>query len=261
MQVQINLKGDAELTKALKTLGKVGVKQAIRGTLNSAAFQTRAEIQKQVKSDFVLRNTFTERSIQVDKVKTSTVSRMESTVGSIAHYMDEVEEGGIRTNRAGQLSKWVTSGFASGEEGAAVRRKVPKRQHLLKNIKLNRASIALDGSNATMTLPTRRTKKNPTGGSRSRVLSGIANRGHANRMLIEEVARRTDSKYIYLETARRKGIYKVIKDGAVVRVKLMYDLSKDQIKIKPHPIIEPNARQVGARLPQIYQNEIKRLLR
>lgn len=260
MRVEINIKGSKELADALKHIGKVGFKHAVKGTLNSAAFDTRAAIQAEMKRDFTLRNKFTVNSVQVDKVKTQTVNRMESTVGSVAHYMADVEQGGVRKNRAGGLSTWVTSSFASGEEGAAKRLKVPKRQHLIKNLKVNKTSVTMrEGGKGGLAVPTRRNKQGRVS-VKYKNLSGLVNKGHANRMLIESVAKQTSSKYVALDTARGKGIYKVINDGGIIRVKLMYDLSKPQINIKSNPMFKPNAHRVAMTLPAIYEKEIKRQL-
>jgi len=71
---------------------------AVKNTLNIAAGLTRRNAVANVKKDFILRNSWTVRNIQFEKVNTNKIKKMESRVGatSRAGYMADQESGGQR---------------------------------------------------------------------------------------------------------------------------------------------------------------------
>ena len=91
--------------------------QAIKGTLNSLAFETRKKFQDKIRTNFVLRNKFTERSVRVNPVKTLKITDMEAETGSIAEYLPAQEAGETRRAR-GKYGLRIPTALAADQTGS-----------------------------------------------------------------------------------------------------------------------------------------------
>lgn len=102
---------DDKITPGFVNFKKANI-QAIQNTLNIQAALTRRNAIKNVKDNFVLRNTYTTRNIQFEKTSEKNISKMESRVGALdrADYMKTQELGGQRTDSDGRT--------AIGQKGA-----------------------------------------------------------------------------------------------------------------------------------------------
>lgn len=90
--------GFADITKASEI--------ATKNTLNTVAFLSRKNAIKNINKNFTIRNTFTQRQIQVEKVKeNASLENMWSSVGATekADYMRLQEEGGTKEGKNGNI--------------------------------------------------------------------------------------------------------------------------------------------------------------
>lgn len=113
--------------QVLKKAKKVAFPLAIKGTLNSLAFESMKKAKKTIRDDFENRNKFTEKSVRVETVKTLKISDMVSTVGSIAPYMEKQEEGATERS-SGKHGLRIPTGAAAGQAQQFPRRRVVKKQ-------------------------------------------------------------------------------------------------------------------------------------
>lgn len=119
----------------LTAIKKVAFPLAVKGTLNSVAFEIMKNSRRDIKDDFVNRNRYTERSVKVDPVKTLKMSDMVATVGSTAPYMRAQEEGETRVSK-GKQGLRIPSGAAAGQSTLFPRKKVVKKKYRRGQIKL-----------------------------------------------------------------------------------------------------------------------------
>lgn len=116
-----------DLVKDLIASGKLA--NAVRGTLNDAAFQVRKYALEELKKEFTLRNKFTERGIRVTKIPAGSknIDSMAAYVGAdIARgYLEKHEDGKVKykggpTNEpriSGNWNKLVSRGYYLSRRG------------------------------------------------------------------------------------------------------------------------------------------------
>ena len=121
--------------KILERVKNVAFPLAVKGTLNTLAFDSRKAVMKTIREDFENRNKFTEGSIRVEAVKTLKISDMVSTVGSIAPYMGKQEEGATETS-AGKHGLKIPTGGAADQAQLFPRKGVVKTKYRHGHIKL-----------------------------------------------------------------------------------------------------------------------------
>lgn len=115
-------------TKTRELGTKLTAKQlafAQRNTVNALAFETRKNAQDNVRSNFTLRNKYTERSILVDRARRTTDPAI---VGSTADYMLTQEFGG-RTE-----GPTLATAYSAGQ--TSQRTKLPRKANRMRNIRL-----------------------------------------------------------------------------------------------------------------------------
>ena len=113
--------------KVLEKAKNVAFPLAIKGTLNSLAFESMKKAKKTIRDDFENRNKFTEKSIRVETVKTLKITDMVASVGSIAPYMEKQEEGAIERS-AGKHGLRIPTGAAAGQAQLFPRRRVVQQK-------------------------------------------------------------------------------------------------------------------------------------
>lgn len=221
--MKINDEQIKQLESDLKTFAARAFPFAAKNTLDSAAFDTQKVARDFIKSRMVERNTFTRRSVQVDKVKGLNVRRMASVTGSIADYMEDQEFGAVVVKK-GKHGVPIPTTAASGEsKGARVRRKTVRKANRLSSIKLRKT-----GANSMA-------------------------RKQRNVVLIQQAAQAGGrNRFIFLDLGRRSGIFKVT--GGKRRPKLvkMWDLSKGTVVIPRNPWLAPAVEVAQAALPRRY---------
>lgn len=222
---EINDKEIKELEADLKTFAHRAYPFATKNTINVAAFSARSYAQENIRESMVTRNKFTERSVRVDRAFTLNVSRQISTVGSIADYMELQELGGTKTKPA------IPTSYAAGQtEGTSPRTRLPRRANKLSNIKLRR--------------------------KRKRGLT----RRRQNAIRVRAAAQ-SGHKYVFLDLARGKGIFKVIGGKRRPRVKMIYDLSRKSVRIPKRPWLRPAMLKSQQEIPEVYKESLMFQLR
>lgn len=210
-----------QLEGKLNNLNHRGLKFAMLGTLNRAAFETQAEAKRGLSTRMQIRNKWTERSIRVNKASTS---NMQSVVGSTQEYMKKQETGG--TERAsGRTGVAIATSVASGEgRGAKPRKKLVRRPNKV-------SSIALAGRMRT------------------------GNRKQRNAVAVK-TAVKTGKRYVFLELQRRKGLFRVYGGKRNPRIEMVHDLSRKTVRTPRNPWLMPAATREAARQPRYYAQQL-----
>jgi len=196
---------------------------AVRNSLNASAFEARKLWQAEIRSDFTLRNRYTERSIRVEKVRTLQVRRMEAIVGSVADYMETQEHGG--TER-----KAVPTEVAAGQAmGSQPRIRTVRGANKMTAIRL--------------------TDRNRTADRRVR-----------NRIAIRK-ALKSGTKFVLLELDRGPGIFKLTGGSRRLQVRMVWDLRKTAHHIPPTPTLGPALAKLHRQLPRIHRDALLEQLR
>jgi hypothetical protein len=200
---------------------------AVKNTLNMQAFLARKNYKANVSRDFTERNTFTQRSIRVDKVEQLTIDKMESKVGSTAPYMENQEIGKSKTSKRG-------SRLAIGERAARGNNRSPiEKQYYLNKMK----------------------NKNMVSGAFKKSYSSRKARNVA-RMAVafekKKFIKNSDGIYIVRNFKTKNGR---------VRAKMarLYNLTKKSVKIKPTHHLQDAIKKPITDGPNIYKSQIKKL--
>ena len=171
--------------KVLEKASKVAFPLAIKGTLNTLAFQTMKKARKTITDDFTLRNKFTERSVRVDPIKTLKISDMVATTGSIADYMKAQETGEKRTSK-GKQGLRIPTGASADQATLFPRKSVIKKKYRRGKIKLANEKGRIKAKSKKQFIL----------------------------MSIRVAALRGQSPYVFLPfSGKKKGLYKVIPKG------------------------------------------------
>jgi len=172
-----------------KTLEKVKAHAfplAVKNTLNTLAFQAMKKSRATIQEDFINRNTFTERSVRVEKTNTLKMADMAAKVGSIAPYMDELEEGATKTSR-GKHGLRIPAGASANQNQFYPRMGIIKKKYRRGQLKI----------------------ANERGRIRAQ------DRGQFIFMSIRVASLRGQSPYVFLPFAgKRAGLYKVVPTGS-----------------------------------------------
>lgn len=94
---------------------------AVRNALNDCAFEHRKAWQAEIRRTFTNRNPFTERSIRVDKAQGTNVKAMKAVSGSVAVWMGDQEEGATVKGKGGKHKAIPTQGARGGNRTKLVR--------------------------------------------------------------------------------------------------------------------------------------------
>ena len=224
-----DLKSLDQLQRDLKLFSEKSVPFAMRNALNDTAFLGRKLWQKEMRESFTLRNTFTTRSVRVVKVgRGSNVAQMFVVVGSLSPYMGLQEDGGVQRGRSGV--KPIPTSVAAGQPlGSQPRTKVVRRPNRMRNINLDR-----------------------------RIRKGTkAQRNAAN---VRQAARLKRKFAIIEREGGKTGIVRVT-GRKKLNVKLIWDLSRTSVRIKPRPTLQPVVAKLERLAPAIHRRAIIKELR
>jgi len=222
---------DEKLKRGFADFPKANV-QAVKNTLNIAVSLTRRNAITDIRTDFILRNKFTERQIQFDKAEGDDISMMESRIGATekADYMATQEEGGRR--KLSQFSKGATSIPQTPVRiGLSSHREV-SRDYYIKRL---RKKIVRG-----------RFRKN-FGSSKARMVAMFA----AGKKLNKLVKRHGD-------ILRVSQFEKLGRNRVKIRTELLYTLYKKPILIKPNPWLEPATHKPARDLENIYKVQLRK---
>jgi hypothetical protein len=216
-----DVRGAKEMARDLKTMRLRAFPYAVRNTLNTAAFEARRIWQAEIRASFTNRNQYTVRSIQVERVAGgSDPQRMVARVGSTTDFMGKQEKGGTVTGKSGR--KPIPGPVAAGlAPGAKRTRLVRARFHL----------GAIKAPHPTLT------------GSR-----------HQRNAIAIAVALREGSKRAVLERpGGRKALFIVGGTPARPTTRLLWDVSRSSVKIKPQPTLQRTLTAIGPKMEHMMQ--------
>jgi hypothetical protein len=213
------------LERGLDLMADKGIDFAIRNTVNSMAFDGMNAARENVEDDFVLRNPFTKRSIQFRRA--SSLNNPESATGSVQDYMETQELGGTVAPKGGAESVSIPTGYASGEEGAMVKKRLPRPSNRLRRIHIKRS---LGKSNK---------ERN------ARAIRSAASSGR---------------KFVYLKTAKTKGIFRILGRRKNLKLKMVHDLRQKTVTINKKPWLAPATRTAMMKAPRHYQRQLQKQL-
>lgn len=203
MGLDVDLREFAKAIRTLEVLSERAVPYAAREGLNAIAFGLQREWQGQIRRAFVLRNNFTVRSVRVEKAAGLDLAAMRAVVGSVAPYMAEQEFGATHTKK-GKHGVPVPTSSAAGQAPGASRTRPVQRRNYHSAIRL-RARIS---------------------GTRER----------KNAAAIAQAVR-SGNRTAFIETATgRKGIVRIT-GTRTLKVRMIWDLSRDAVRTKPEPTL------------------------
>lgn len=226
---------DDDILKLQDDLEKAASKAipfATRFTLNTAAKKGRREGIKNVKRDMILRNDFTKNSIQFQPTGELKISRQQTFIGSTEDYMERQEFGGTVMAK-GKHGVPLATTEASGEgRGVQPRRKGPTMPNTLRRIRIN----------------------NKKGSFKSKSQEFF--------FKIQQAVK-SKSKYVFLETSRKKAIYRV--EGSIdtrdriqgLRLDMMWDLSHKTVNTPRSPWLKPAFDETTKKIPEIYKKALE----
>jgi hypothetical protein len=222
--ITVRFNGLSKLFRDLEKFRAKAIPFAMRATLNETAFEARKLWVDEIKRTLITRNTFTERSLRVERATGRTVAGMRAVLGSLAPYMGD-REGGAPERRGP-----VPTTVASGEgRGGKPRRRLVRKPNRIGAIQL--PAKLRQGSRKQRTAVT---------------ISMAARKGH---------------RYVFLELERRKGFFRVSGGKRRAKVDMLWDTTKATHTTKPHPTLAPALKRVARLVPGIQRKALLRELR
>src|SRR5688572_1570856 len=204
----VDLKDFRKLERDLETFAKRAVPHAVRNSLNTSAFEARKVWQGEIKRSFTLKNSYTERSIKVEKASGFDRRHLVAVVGSEAPYMDVQELGGIEHARRSR--KPIPAPAAAGQAPGTKRTRLVRATARLGRIKVKRGALRATG-----------------GDSKRRNLVALLQ------------ARRAGRKHALLERkGGGRGLYLITGTKRKIKTRLPYAVSRSSVALKPDPPLQ-----------------------
>jgi len=219
------LEGKVDAKQAIRDLKRFrekAIPYAARNALNRSAFHVRAEWQQEIRGSFTLRNRYTERSILVTRAAGKSVSSMIAFVGSTAPYMDEQEHGATIHGRG--KHKPIAAPTAAGQAAGS------------KRTKLVRAGNKLSALHVFK-------------------LKGASKR-QRNAVAIAMAKRRGDRDVLLERPSGGKGIFRLMGGRKKTTTRLLWDLSRSSVKVRPEPTLQRTLARIQPRLAEIHRDAI-----
>lgn len=220
----VRFNGLGKLFRDLEKFRSKAIPFAMRRTLNDTAFAARALWVDEIQKTLVTRNTFTTRSLRVERATGRTVAGMRAVVGSAAPYMGKREV--LSREERGPVPTTVASG--EGRSGKPRRRLVRRPNRI-----------------AAIQLP----DKLRQGSRRQRAAVTIS------------MAARKGHRFVFLELERRKGFFRVSGGKRRPRIDMLWDTSRKSHTVKPHPTLGPALKRVARLVPGIQRKALLEELR
>jgi len=211
--ITVELKGDKRMVVDLAKMRAKVVPFAIKNALNTAAFETRTIWQREIKSAFITRNNYTERSVRVEQ---ASPTKLVAKVGSVADYMDEQEEGA--TIRGSGKHKAIPTSAAAGQAGGGKRTKLVRGRFYLGAIQVAHPALS--------------------GGRRQQNAIAIA------------VARKQGKNVVLLNRPKGGKALFLMGKGTKRKLKtrMLWDVSRGSVRVKPEPTLERSIAKVKPKL-------------
>lgn len=209
------------LERGLGDLSRNGVAFAQRNTINDLAFDTQRRARENIRNNYINRNTWTVRSVRVDKARTT---RDSAEVGSTERYMADQEFGAVRHTNTN-----IATRAASGEgTGTGVRRRVVRRANRMDRI-------------------ARQVKRN----------KNMSSQAITNYVALKE-AKADGRKFVYQSRGKRKGIYKVFGTKRKPKSRMVQDLSRKVAVVPKREWLGPTAEGMARRVEQFHSNNLNK---
>lgn len=221
--IRVDLSDNKRLLRDLEAVSKVAVPYAARNTLNAMAFEGRKIWQSELAKAFTLRNDWTTRRLLVEKAKGTNITGMRSTLESPEVYLLKQELSGTETHS-------VPTGIASGEgRGAHPRRRLVRKPNKVGSITLGQT--------------------HPRGSRKQRNAITI-------RMAAAE-----GRTFVYLETPRRKGLFKLIGGRRTKRVDMVWDTTSKAHHVPRTPTLHRTLSRLEPKIPALMTSSLLDQLR
>lgn len=216
--ITVELKGDKRMLADMAKMRAKAVPYAIKNALNTAAFETRSIWQRELKSTFTNRNTFTVNSVRVEQ---ATTTKLEARTGTVAPWLKTQEEGG--TVHAKRRVVAIPGPSAAGQAAGS-----GKRTRLVAGrFKLGAVQVPHPSAH---------------GGRRQQNAIAIA------------VARKQGKTVVLLSRPRGgKGLFSISGGKRKLKTRLLYDVSRGSVRVKPEPTLERSIAQVKPKLEHMMQ--------
>ena len=195
------------LERDLKTFASRALPFATKDAINSTAFKAREKAQENIRSKMINRNKWSADSVKVKKAHGLNIDRQMALTGSFMPYMETQEFGGVKAGGVSAVP--IATSYSAGREGSIPRKKLPKVDNRLRNIKLSK---------------------------RKGVDKGL--RKLRNTIRIKR-AQKNNDKFVYLETRRSKGIFEVVGKGRGSKIKMVWSLDRKSVTISRNPWLKP----------------------
>lgn len=211
--VKVEFKGAKEMNAGLKRMRGQAVPNALRNTLNTAAFETRTIWRREIRSTFTLRNRFTEQSVRVEQARGS---NMVATVGSVAPWMAVQEEGGTVRGKSGH--KVIPRAASAGQKAGAPRTRLVRGRFYLGAIQVAHPALS--------------------GGRRQRNAIAIA------------MARKQGKNIVLLtRPSGAKGLFIIMSGGKrALKTRMLWDVSRSSVRVHAEPTLERSLTAVKPKL-------------
>lgn len=227
--IEIDVKQLKKYENDLKTFAAKAYPYATRETVNRAAKNTSVVAKSFIRGRMILRNRWTEGSVQVAYERSLVVAQQAARVGSVMPYMEVQEFGGVKY-RKGARGVPIPTPESSGE-ATLPRRKLPKRSNSLAAISLRQ--------------------------TRTRA----ASRQQRNRIAIAEAAEQGGrARFVFLDLGRRSGIFRVTGGKRRPRLVKLYGLGRPSVVIPRRPWLLPATRRIEPQIPRYYAQALAQQL-
>jgi hypothetical protein len=230
MHIKLNL-NDEPLIRGFKDFGAAN-KQAIRNTLNIAVSLSRRNAIENIRKNFTLRNTYTEKSIAYDKADQSEIKDMQAAVGARprAYYLETQEEGGLRKKKDGKTGP-VALPMREVRGGRSMSQTVTKSKYISK---IKRQIIRGKFRNNKLSVKAR----------------NVASMFAAKR-LNKYIKRGSDIFSVI-------GIEKIGRNRIRARLAHLYSIDRKPIRVRARPWLQPAIQKPARDLPYIYRAQLKK---
>jgi hypothetical protein len=230
MKVTVDTSDFRRYERDLKRFGEAHA-HGQRNALNGCAFEAQKAWRTEVKRTFTLRTQFTERSIQVDKAKGLDLRTMQASVGSVAPYMEDQEEGAVVHGRG--KHKAIPAAVAGGAAGPGIRPRPVLGRYRLPSIKVANPKVGRFG----------RKKRNA---------------------IAMSLAVKTGNKFALLSKAKGGGraLFEVRKvSKRKFKTRLIWNVDRASVHLKPEPTMHRAIARSMSAFERITQNALREQLR
>jgi hypothetical protein len=226
LSVYVDTRDFKKLHDHLERFRKRAIPYAARDALNGCAFELRKAWQSEIRTTFTNRNKFTERSIRVEKASGVDLKTMQSRTGSVAAYMGDQEGGGTVKGR-GKHKAIPSPAAGGGRAGGTSRPKLVSGRYRHGSITVKSPSLAKYG----------RRRQNA-------IVLAIAIRKHERFALLNR------------SKGKGRGIFEVKGLKRKAKTKLIWNVSKGSVKVKPEPTMQRAISASGWRFEKAIYNAL-----